>query len=136
MMALSHHIGAPWRVRRPTCTSTLTPAALCVVLLGLATGCNGPSGIDGDILDRETFVSVYVDLRMAALDNRAQEIHPIERDSILEAHGVTADDLVAFADAHGDDVRYMARLWSEVEDTINQNLDPDAETDDSGGQTP
>ncbi len=110
------------------------------MLLGAAVGCSGPSGIEGDIPDREAFMAVYVDLRLAAMRNLPQEIHPSERDSILEAHGVTADDLVAFPDLHGRDIRYMTELWAEIEELINRALDPgpepDAEHEDSIGGGP
>ncbi len=103
------------------------------MLLGSAAGCSGPAGVEGDILDRETFIAVYVDLRLAAMDNRSHEIHPTARDSILEAYGVTADELVAFADSHGRDVDYMTELWAEVEELINQELDSDDAGDDPPG---
>ena len=111
-------------------------AALSLVLLGPAVGCSGPSGVEGDILDRETFIAVYVDLRLAAMDDRSQEIQPAKRDSILEAYGVTANDLVAFADSHGRNIRYMTELWADVEELINQALEPDDEDKDSVGGGP
>lgn len=77
--------------------------------------------------DRETFIAIYVDLRIAAMDNFAQEIHPAERDSLLEAYGVTAEDLVAFSDLHGRNVPYMTELWAEVEDLIKQKLEQEPE---------
>ena len=48
-------------------------AALGIVLLGPAVGCSGPSGVEGDIPDRETFIAVYVDLRLAAIAQTAYE---------------------------------------------------------------
>ncbi len=107
----------------------------CALLL-LSMGCGGLSSVDGDILDRDTFVAVYVDLRLAALDNLGQEIRPAERDSVLAVHGVTPEDLVAFVDAHGRDVPYMVDLWSEVEVLITEVLNPAAAGDDPGGGAP
>ncbi len=110
------------------------------MLLGASVGCSGPSGIEDSATDRETFIAVYVDLRIAAMDNRAQKIHPTERDSILEAYGVDADGLVAFADSHGRDIPYMTELWAEVEELINQaikpELQPPTERADSVGGGP
>lgn len=113
-------------------------AALSLVMLGSVVGCSWPSGVEGDIPDRETFIAVYVDLRLAAMDNRAQEIHPTERDSILEAYGVNAEGLVAFADSHGRDILYMTELWAEIEELIDQALEPELETEaeDSVGGGP
>lgn len=140
MMELPRYTGRPPRALNATRAKALGRAALSLVLLGLAVGCSGPSGVEGDILDRETFISVYVDLRLLAMDNRAQEIHPTERDSILEAYGLHADDLVAFADSHGRDVRYMTELWADVEELINRALEPepepDTEDEDSVGRGP
>lgn len=111
-------------------------AALGIVLLGPAAGCSGPSGVEGAIPDRETFIAVYVDLRLAAMDNLAQEIQPTARDSILEAYRVTADDLVAFADSHGRDIPFMSDLWAEIEELITEALDLDGEDEDSIGGGP
>ena len=107
----------------------------CALLL-LSMGCGGPSSVDGDILDRDTFVAVYVDLRLAALDNLGQEIRPAERDSVLAVHDVTPEDLVAFVDAHGRDVPYMVELWSEVNALITEVLNPPVGGDNPGGGTP
>ena len=140
MMALPSDTGRPPRARNAKSDRALIRVALSLLLLGPAGACSGPWGVEGDMPDRETFIAVYVDLRMAAMDNRAQEIHPAERDSILEAYGVDADGLVAFADSHGRNVRYMAELWAEVEELINQALEPepepDTEVEDSVGDRP
>lgn len=108
---------------------------VCALVL-LSMGCGGPSSVDGDILDRDTFVAVYVDLRLAALDNLGQEIRPAERDSVLAVHGVTPEDLVAFVDAHGRDVPYMVELWTEVNTLITEVLNPPVAGGNPGGDAP
>ena len=126
----------PPRARNAKRTTSLGRAALSLVLLCSVAGCSAPSGVEGDIPDRETFIAIYVDLRLAALVDLAQEIQPAERDSILEAYGVTADDLVAFADLHGRDVPYMSQLWADVEELINKALELSGEDQDSIGGEP
>ncbi|GMR12364.1 MAG: hypothetical protein BMS9Abin29_0553 [Gemmatimonadota bacterium] len=128
-MAIPRYTDRPSRARVGKRSPALGHAALSVVLLGAVVGCSGPSGVEADTLDRDTFIAIYVDLRIAAMDNLEQEIHPTERDSILEAYGLTTDDLVAFADSHGRDIRYMTELWAEVEDLINQELEAERERD-------
>ena len=139
-MAIPRYTHRPPRARNARRSRALGPTALGIVLLGAVVGCSGPSGIEDSATDRETFIAVYVDLRIAAMDNRAQKIHPTERDSILEAYGVDADGLVAFADSHGRDIPYMTELWAEVEELINQaikpELQPPTERADSVGGGP
>ncbi len=136
MMALQRYSDRPPRARISKRCRALGHAALGVMLFGTAVGCTGPSGVEGDTPDRETFIAIYVDLRIAAIDNSVQEIHPAERDSILEAYGVTADDMVAFAESYGRDVRFMTELWAEVEEMIKQRLEPDTQDEDSIGGGP
>jgi hypothetical protein len=66
-------------------------------------------------VDRETFIQVYLELRVAALDSEDASIVQVDRERILEKYGITAEDMVAFADAHGSDVDYMRDLWNEIE---------------------
>ncbi len=139
-MAIPRLTAYPSRARNARRPQALGHTALGVVLLGAAVGCSGPSGIEDSATNRETFIAIYVDLRIAAMDNRAQEIHPAERDSILAVYGVEADDLVAFADSHGRDIPYMTELWAEIEELINQaikpELQPPTERADSVGGGP
>ncbi|HEX9885312.1 MAG TPA: hypothetical protein VGA70_02450 [Longimicrobiales bacterium] len=96
---------------------TLTPALLAAVL---AFGCRGEdTSTTAPDLDREVFIATYVDLRDAVLDRTDTVLDADTRRQILERHGVTADDLLAFAEAHGADVGYMRRVWDEVEERLN-----------------
>lgn len=139
-MEIPPYTHCPPRARKARRSRALGPTALGAVLLGAAVGCGGPSGIEDSATDRETFIAVYVDLRVAAMDNRGQEIHPAERDSILAVYGVEADALVAFADSHGRDIPYMTELWTEIEELIYQaikpELQPPTERADSVGDGP
>lgn len=93
-------------------------AAVLLVLSALLAAC-GPS--DPPTIDRETFVTVYVELREAALRTPGGVIEPAARDEVLARHGLSEQDLVTFAEVHGDNVRYMAGVWREIE----ARLEPD-----------
>jgi hypothetical protein len=92
-----------------------------VACLLAAAGCSPPSEL---AVDRETFIDVYVELRMAALDRDDATITEAERDEILASHEINQEDLFAFAEAHGNDPVYMLQVWEEIEDRLN--LDPQA----------
>lgn len=72
-----------------------------------------------DTVDRETFIRVYLELRAAALDAEDATLVQADRDRILEKYGITAEDMVAFADAHGSDVAFMRDLWNEIETRLD-----------------
>lgn len=90
----------------------LLPAA---VLLTVAVCEEAP-----DSISRQEFVNTYVALRTAELRGNSAVITARARDSVLAARGVSEEDLVTFADVHGDDPVYMAGLWGEVADSLEQ----------------
>ena len=85
-------------------------------------GAPGPESTE-DTVGREAFISVYVDLRAAALTLRPTETGLDVRDSILAAHGVTGEDLLEFVDTHGERVEFMSGIWSEVEGLLTERLE-------------
>ena len=85
-----------------------------VLVLALALlACDRPAGESG--IDRETFVATYVDLRRATVDGRLDDA---TRDSILDAHGTTADELRAFVTARADDPEAIADAWRDIHETL------------------
>ena len=74
-------------------------------------------------LDRDTFVEVTVELRMAALKQPNATLAPADRARILQDHGVTEEELIAFAQVRGDDTAFMAELWKEIEQRLNVPID-------------
>lgn len=71
-------------------------------------------------MDRETFVSVWVDLRLAALGTSTGRVDPETRERIVQRHGTTEEELLAFVEAHGRDIAYMEGVWQDVEERMNQ----------------
>lgn len=100
-------------MRRPP---TLRPL-LAALLLWIAVAACGPDGEAPETpgtVERELFVAAYVDLREAALLHGGALPDSL-RAAVLARHGVTGDDLLRFAEIHGDEVRYMDEVWSEIE---------------------
>lgn len=75
-------------------------------------------------VDRETFVQVYVELRVAALESSDANLAEEDRERILQRHGVSAEDLISFAEVHGADPDYMLSVWTEIEDRLNVDSIP------------
>ncbi len=70
-------------------------------------------------LDRETFISTYVDLRAVTIRGDSFAISDAQRAEILSRHGVTEDALLGFAELHGEDVPFMRSVWDEVESRLD-----------------
>lgn len=73
-----------------------------------------------ELMTWQEFVDVYVDLRAAELRAPDAVITEPKRDSVLSAHGVTEEDLLAFAERYGDDVTFMEGVWGAVENRMVQ----------------
>jgi hypothetical protein len=97
--------------------------------LAASTACGGPppDQEDGSGLEREAFISAYVDLRLAAMRN-GEMMDVRLRETVLANHHITEDDLLAFAEAHGRDIEYMNDVWQEVSrrlDSLRTTLSPE-----------
>ena len=91
--------------------------ALTIALLGLAAACSGggQDAVPEDVIDRETFIATYVDLRDAAVRAPEFQASADQRAEILARHGVDGESLIRFAEAHGRDLDFMNAVWAEVE---------------------
>jgi hypothetical protein len=67
------------------------------------------------VMDRETFITVYVDLRAETITRSELTLAEEERDRVLARHGVDPDGLLAFVDAYGRELDFMNEVWSEIE---------------------
>lgn len=65
-------------------------------------------------IQKDTFVTAYVELRQAAVDLDPERIDSA-RAAILTLHGLTQQDMLTFAEVHGADVNFMRGVWDEVE---------------------
>jgi len=93
----------------------MKPRALLPALVLAAAACGSDPSVPADVIDRETFIATYVDLREAAIATPDFRVPPERREEILAAHGVDAESLIRFAEAHGTDLDYMNAVWIEVE---------------------
>ena len=88
-------------------------AAVFITLAALGLHCQ-PSSSEAPI-DRETFVTLYVDLEMAA--ERAGIGTPKYervRDSILTSHGTDFEEITAMLSAYDTEPEKWAEVWKEI----------------------
>lgn len=90
------------------------PLAILATVLAAACGLGG-TGPGETVLDRETFITVYVELRVMALQEGEPGLTDLERQEVLERHQVTEEQLMEFAAVHGGDVTFMRDVWDEIE---------------------
>lgn len=84
-----------------------------LVAVSATTAC-GPGTPEG-VIDRETFIDTYVELRIAALDTDSARIADADREAILSRKGVTEEDMLEFVEVHAFDLDFMRDVWNEVE---------------------
>lgn len=75
-------------------------------------------------IERDTFVQTYANLRIAAVETDSGRIALAARDSILDAFGVTEDDLTLFAEVHAEDLDFMRDVWNDVELLMDRGDEP------------
>lgn len=101
---------------------------LTALLLAASCGPRAP-----EVMDREAFIDVMVQLRRAELEAEGAAAFTARRDEILDAAGVTDSMLVAFSRAHGLDAEYMAAVWDSIDTVVNEvNLDGELSPDTTG----
>lgn len=117
------------RPRRVPCWKALVAAALLAVTAG---ACGDVFSPDRGTIDEETFIEVYLDLRVAALQSPRMQIREEDRDRILREHGVDEEDLIHFVETHGADIHRMTRVWEEVSDRLEERRDAAGEGAEPG----
>jgi hypothetical protein len=103
-----------------------------IALVWAVTACGEAGSPEDGSVDRATFVDSWVELRRAALASPTGQVPTAERDRILAERGVTQEQLLAFAEAHGADVAYMKKIWDEVA----ARLRPEVPSPDDSGASP
>jgi hypothetical protein len=105
------------------------------VLVVAAAACGGDDSVPvvEGVIDRETFIEVYVDLRAETLVGTQLTLPDADRDRILASHGVDAEGLLAFVDTYGRELEFMNEVWAEVELRLEAHpAAAPAESDDAG----
>lgn len=115
--------------------------SVCLLLFAVtpviaASACGGET--IPDTLDRDTFVDAYVELRIAALLRSQPALEGAVKDSVLQDIGVTEEELLTFADVHGDDLAFMRDVWGDVSARLESidYMPLDAPDPDSTGASP
>jgi hypothetical protein len=85
------------------------------LLVTLLLSANCSTDKKSEVIDREVFVGVYSDLRIAAVETDSGSISFSGRDSILDAFGVTEEDLTIFLEGHVEDLEFMRDVWNDIE---------------------
>jgi hypothetical protein len=82
-----------------------------------ATACGGGSTVPvvEGVIDRETFIETYVDIRAETVQRAEIALPDEERDRILALHGVDAESLLSFVEAYGRELDFMNEIWAEVD---------------------
>ena len=101
------------------------PLAAALSLLAAACGGGDFVPVEG-VIDRETFIAAYVDLRAETLAGSDLALPDEERDRVLASHGVDAKSLLTFVEAYGRDLDFMNEVWTEIESRLEARSAPDA----------
>lgn len=111
----------------------LTPRPVAVALAALtalatASACGPPR----DGLDEETYVEVMAHLTVAGIRHVDEDRADSARAHVLDRFGVPPEELVAFAERHGDDVAYMTEIWQAIQARVD-SLDRGPGADETEG---
>ncbi len=93
----------------------VVPLLLAAGMVLTACGTGTPPVAKQATISPETFISTYVDLRLAVLRENPGKMDDSIRSAILARHGVTAQQLTDFAKVHGSDVAYMRSVWEKIQ---------------------
>ena len=97
-----------------------------VVLTAAACGGGDAHQAVEGVIDRETFIAAYVDLRAETLAGSELTLPDEDRDRVLARHGVDADGLLNFVDTYGRELEFMNGVWVEVEARLEALAPPEA----------
>lgn len=99
---------------------TLTHLPLVAGILMAMAACSPADSaqVPEGIMDRETFIEAYMELRAAGLTTPDQTVDLTERDRILAERGLTDQDMMDFVEAWGRDPAFMEALWTEIDDRM------------------
>lgn len=115
---------------RPVAIRPLADALERAVVFALAAAVVACGGSERtDVIDRETFIETYVDLRISALDTDSARLAADDRETILARHGVSEDDLVEFVEAYASELEFMRDVWNEVEVRMDRTPERADESD-------
>lgn len=77
-----------------------------------------------DAISSDSFITAYVELRIAALQAPGQELTLQARDQVLQELELEENDLLDFVEEYGKDVQLMRRIWEEVDSILEDRRRP------------
>lgn len=90
--------------------------ACCAAVLTACAGADQATAID-----RDRFVTTVVELRQAAVQTRGDpDSYDAMRAQILQANGVTEDELRQYVEMHGENVEHMAEVWNDINSRLTE----------------
>jgi len=95
--------------------SSLTRLTGLATALLWASACDPAGPQDTRAITREQFIPAFVDLRVAALRHPAGTLPVGARDSILDIHGLSPEQMLGFVQNHAAELEFMRDLWNEIE---------------------
>ncbi|MGH7502807.1 MAG: hypothetical protein ACREL7_13760 [Longimicrobiales bacterium] len=92
-------------------------STVALLALALAAGCGraGPTAP----MDRDAFIEVMTELRLAAREFKDPSAFDARKADILAAAGVTDSTLMQFVRVYREDPEFMSLIWEEVDERLN-----------------
>lgn len=107
-------------------TSIPVLAAILAALLGVG-ACR--SGDPTAPIDRDEFIEVMIELRLAAREFRDPSAFDSRKEQILADAGISDSTLMHFVRAYRNDPGFMSEIWEEIDRQVNP---PALEADTTG----
>jgi len=85
-----------------------------LILTALLVACGGEPAMPTSSIDREQFISVYVELGLAQDRSADAGAFQTQKQAVLSRHGVSEAQLKEFVDVHGQRLDFMAEVWDSV----------------------
>lgn len=117
-------MAVPDRVAPGGLSRRLLVSVVLVLGAGWGAGCDrDAAGLDEDVYVEAMTRLTYADILLFEEDRLDSA-----RVAILEELGTSAEELVAFAERHGDDIAYMHGIWTRIRERVDslENVSPDS----------
>jgi hypothetical protein len=76
-----------------------------------------------DVIDAETFASVYIELRRAQEQAGSPEAFATIKRELFERYGIEEEMLIRFAETHGRDIDFIIDLWNALEKRLAEEAE-------------
>jgi hypothetical protein len=103
-------------------TIRMLPLLICICSVGLLAACdrNATPATSTSGLSTDQFVELYVELRNAKRESRADAEFQQKKREILARARTTEEKFSSFVDDHGRDLTLMAAVWDSIQRRIDR----------------